>query len=268
MKKFITTTYKTVSDKINKPLTLVMLSDLHNKVFGDKNQSLLEKIKEEKPDMILIAGDLVLGKKGASLKIPQEFLAEAVKLAPVFYAPGNHEQRMKLYPQTYGTEYIRYEKRVQRLGVELLENRSVCVDIEGQQVEVSGLVLPYEYYGKGKSSSLEVKELNRLVGRESKEHFHILLAHTPKYGRSYLNWGGDLIFSGHYHGGMVRLPFLGGIISPDLRLFPRFCHGEFLQGDSRLIVGAGIGEHTIPLRIWNPRELVVVKCLPKERERK
>ena len=74
-----------------------MLSDLHNKVFGDKNQSLLEKIKEEKPDMILIAGDLVLGKKEASLKIPQEFLAEAVKLAPVFYAPGNHEQRMKVW---------------------------------------------------------------------------------------------------------------------------------------------------------------------------
>ena len=71
MKKFITTTYKTVSDKIKKPITLVMLSDLHNKVFGHKNQDLLEKIKEEKPDMILIAGDLVLGKKEASLKIPQ-----------------------------------------------------------------------------------------------------------------------------------------------------------------------------------------------------
>lgn len=267
MKKFITVTYKTVSEKLREPITLVMLSDLHNRVFGHKNRDLLDKIKEEKPDMILIAGDLVLGKKEAPLKVPQEFLAEAVKLAPVCYAPGNHEQRMKLYPQTYGTEYGRYEKRIQRLGVEFLENRTKCLKIKGQQVEVSGLVLPYKYYGKGRGGSLEVRDLERLVGKPSREYFHILLAHTPRYGKVYLNWGGDLVFSGHYHGGVVRLPLLGGVISPDLRLFPKFCHGEFTKGESRLIVGAGIGEHTIPLRIFDPRELVVVKCLPKERKK-
>lgn len=112
---------------------------------------------------------------------------------------------------------------------------------------------------------MEKKELDELLGRPSKEKFEILLAHTPKYAETYVKWGGDLIFSGHYHGGMMRLPFLGGVISPDFRLFPKYSKGQFTFGEQHLIVGAGLGEHTIPLRIWNPRELVMVTCYPKKR---
>lgn len=165
----------------------------------------------------MIPGDLVLGKPDASLKEPEDFLRKAVKVAPVFYAPGNHEQRMKLYPKVYGREYLGYEKRVQQMGVKILENRTERVLIKGQTVVVSGLAIPYEYYLKRRKTG--EKDLVRLVGEADKEYFQILLAHTPKYAGTYLEWGGDLIFSGHYHGGMARLPVLGGVISPDWRLF-------------------------------------------------
>lgn len=268
MKKFVTVEYRIESVKINRPFTVVMISDLHNVVFGEKNGQLLEKIRELGPDFLVIAGDLVLGKPGASFKEPEEFLKRALEIAPVFYAPGNHEQRMKLYPQTYGNAYMGYEKRIQRMGVKFLENRTEMIQIKGQKVAVTGLELPYEYYLKRKQKTLEKRELTRLLGKPKKNCFQILLAHTPKYGKTYLEWGGDLILSGHYHGGMVRLPFLGGVISPDWRLFPRFCRGKFTQEGRYLIVGAGLGEHTVPLRIFNPRELVAVYCTPEEGQEK
>lgn len=268
MKKFVTAKYQIESEKIHTPFTVVMVSDLHNVVFGEKNQRLLEQIRRIKPDLLAVAGDLVLGKPGASLREPEEFLREGLKIAPVFYAPGNHEQRMKLYPETYGRDYLSYEKRIQRMGVRLLKNRTERIRIKDQDIAVTGLELPYEYYLKRKQKNLEKRELTRLLGKPEKYSFQILLAHTPKYGQAYLEWGGDLIFSGHYHGGMVRLPFLGGMISPDLRLFPRFCRGKFTREDRYLIVGAGLGEHTIPVRLFNPRELVVVSCLPKKKQEK
>lgn len=77
-----------------------------------------------------------------------------------------------------------------------------------------------------------------------------------------------MTFSGHYHGGMVQLPFLGGVISPDFRIFPKYCKGHFQEGDRHLIVSGGLGEHTIPMRIFNPRELIMVECSPKKNSEK
>lgn len=263
MKKFKIKRYEIQSKKIkNHAFKAVMVSDLHNVEFGNQNETLLQKIKEEAPDMILLAGDLVLGKEGASTRPAFRFLEEAVKLAPVFYAPGNHEQRMKLFPQVYGREYLVFEKKAKRLGVIFLENETREYEVKGEKILLSGLALPYKYYKKGIKLPLEKKLLIKLLGKASAEQFQILLAHTPKYGSDYLEWGADLTFSGHYHGGMIRVPFLGGVISPDFRIFPKYCHGIFEKNNSRLIVGAGLGEHTIPLRIFNPRELVVVTCSP------
>lgn len=267
MKKFVKTRYTVTTEKLSKKnLTFVMVSDLHNVVFGEKNEKLLSAIREEKPDAILIAGDLVLGKKKAPLAPALEFLKEAVKIAPVYYSLGNHEHRMKLYPETFGRDYLVFEKRIRKLGVHLLENRTAHEKFKGEAVAVTGLALPHFYYNKGKKKQLTVRELNHFTGRASAEEFQILLAHTPRYTREYLAWGADLALSGHYHGGMVRVPGLGGAISPDLRLFPRYCRGKFQEGDRTAIVSAGLGEHTIPLRIFNPRELLVITCKPGKKK--
>lgn len=263
MKKFVVTDYEIVSEKLKKnPVKLIMVSDLHNVVFGADNSRLLRSIEAAKPDMILIAGDLVLGKKGAATRIAYAFLEKAVTIAPVFYGMGNHEQRMKSCPEIYGREYLVFEKKVKRLGVTFLENAVQECEVNGEKIIISGLALPYAYYRRGRGKQLEQRELTRLVGKASKEKFQILLAHTPRYAEAYMEWGADVTFSGHYHGGMVRLPFLGGVISPDFRLFPPYCHGIFTRDKHHLIVGAGLGEHTIPFRLWNPRELISVTCLP------
>lgn len=264
MKKFKTVTYTIHSNKLQNPgFTIAMISDLHNVELGKKNENLLRALQEAKPDIICIAGDLVLGKKEKSVKIAYDFIKKAVKIAPVYYGLGNHEQRMKKHPQVYGEEYRIFEKRIQKLGVTMLENSSSFLEIKGEKIQISSLALPEEYYKKRKKAELSIKTMNRLVGKVSKENFHILLAHTPKYGDTYLEWGGDLILAGHYHGGMVRLPFLGGVISPDLRLFPKYCRGDFQKGNRHLIVSAGLGEHTLPVRIFNPRELVLITCVPE-----
>lgn len=282
MKKFVTTTYKITTDKIKRhPLRFVMISDLHNVVFGKKNEPVFDRIKSLAPDAILIAGDLVLGKSDASLKPAAAFLSEAVKLAPVLYGPGNHEQRMKLFTEDYGGRFSAFEKKIKQMGVTYLENERMVLKINGETVAVTGLDLLYEYYERGPVKGPDRTELEGLIGRPDKQVYEILLAHTPRYGDAYFAWGADLILSGHYHGGIVRLPFLGSIISPDLRLFPRYGYGEYRKRDGAspkkagrrqpitgreqiMITGAGLGEHTLPLRINNPRELIVLECLPKE----
>ena len=282
MKKFVTTTYRITTDKIKRhPLRFVMISDLHNVMFGERNEPVFEKIRALNPDAILIAGDLVLGKEDACLKPAAAFLSEAVKLAPVLYGPGNHEQRMKLFTEEYGGRFSAFEKKMKQMGVSYLENERVVWQIKGETVAVTGLDLPIEYYNRGPQKGPGRKELEGLIGRPDKDVYEILLAHTPRFGDDYFAWGADLILSGHYHGGIMRLPFLGSVISPDFRLFPRYAYGEYRKKDNTpakragrrqrvtgkeqiMITGAGLGEHTLPLRINNPRELVVLECLPKE----
>ena len=87
----------------------------------------------------------------------------------------------------------------------------------------------------------------------------------PKYGKTYFEWGADLILSGHYHGGVVRLSEHYGLSSPQYLFLPPFCCGDFHKGDQHMIVSAGLGEHTIPLRIHNPRELLVIDIKPSEK---
>lgn len=264
MKTFKTTFYKIQSDKLKaQSIRLAVLSDLHNVELGKENENLLKKLKEQSPDAILVAGDLVLGKKDASFQIAYNFLKKAVKLAPIFYALGNHEQRMKEKPEVYGDGYLQFEKKAEKLGVIFLENETKELEIKKEKILISGLLPPYKYYKKGGKDFLETEEIRKLLGQSSKEQFQILLAHTPKYGDSYLNWGCDITFSGHYHGGMVRLPFLGGVISPDFRIFPKYSRGDFIKENRHLIVSGGLGEHTISLRIFNPRELLLVECSPK-----
>ena len=282
MKKFVTTTYRITTDKIKRhPLKFVMISDLHNVVFGEKNEPVFDRIKALGPDAVLIAGDLVLGKTDASLKPAAAFLGEAAKLAPVLYAPGNHEQRMKLFTEEYGGRFSAFEKKIKHMGVSYLENQRTVLQIKGETVAVTGLDLPYKYYSRGLQRGPGRAELEHLIGRPDKDVYEILLAHTPRYGDEYFAWGADLILSGHYHGGVMRLPFFGSVISPDFRLFPRYGYGEYRKGpktsakkarpgqkitgsEQIMITGAGLGEHTMPLRINDPRELVVLECLPKE----
>ena len=105
---------------------------------------------------------------------------------------------------------------------------------------------------------MPAEEIREALGEPAEGAYRILLAHNPDYFSAYAQWGADLTLSGHLHGGMVRLPKIGGLISPNWTLFPKYDHGLYTIEEKKMIVSAGLGSHTIKLRINNPPELVVL----------
>lgn len=244
---------------LRQPFTAVFLSDLHNVTYGSKNCRLLQKIEEQKPRLILIAGDM-LTETGREPEM-DEALSLLEKLAekyPVYYANGNHECRLKQGDAYAVSCYEAYRAKLRAYGIQVLENDSTLLDVDGSIIRIWGVEIPISCYRRRRSEKLTPEQMRFLLGEAELEHYHILLAHHPMYFDAYASWGADLTLSGHLHGGIVRLPLLGGVISPQVRLFPKYDRGLFEKDGRSLIVSGGLGSHTIPLRINNPPELVVI----------
>lgn len=126
-------------------------------------------------------------------------------------------------------------------------------------IRLTGLDLPPAYYRKKKIASLGTCAMEDMVGVAPRQYFNVLLAHSPQYFDTYSEWGADLTLSGHFHGGIIRLPFIGGVVSPYLRLFPKYDKGIYQsdKGGGYMVLTAGLGTHTFP-RFNNPPELVLI----------
>lgn len=282
---FCVTRYQVTSPKLAGKRTWVFLSDLHNQVYGENNCRLIDAVKQESPDLILIGGDMLVGKNGHSYEPALACVKELVKIAPVYYVNGNHEERMKLKPEKYDQSYALYREKLLELGVHLLENESIVLqenfknnctmqakesadskmDCENQEnktttgkVRLTGLEIPLECYTHLKRREMPEGAIEERIGERDSEAFQVLLAHNPSYTKEYLAWGADLILSGHLHGGMVRLPGIGGVIGPDFVLFPKYSGEMRRVGDQTVIVSKGLGTHTIHIRLFNPAEVVVL----------
>lgn len=246
------------------PVTMVMLADLHNVCLGEHNRQLLEEVAKAKPAAVLSAGDLVVAKAGrVKTEAALALLGELTKQYPVYCANGNHESRIDAWSKEHPNLYEDYTALAKRLGAVVLRNERAELDVFGKKFCIYGYELPWEYYGHAPGKKLPAEELDRALGRPDPEGFSILLAHHPSYFPSYAQWGADLTLSGHLHGGMIRLPLLGGVVSPGWSLFPKYDRGLFEQAGedgrlARMIVSAGLGSHTIKLRINNPPELAVI----------
>lgn len=258
--------HHTFSDKrIKKSVRAVVLTDLHNKCYGRNNELLLQKIREQKPDFILVGGDIPTAKPGKSLDDAISFIRELAKDYPIYYANGNHEHRMKLYPETYGDMWERYEAALKELKVYLLENERVELPETG--LCIYGSEIERIYYKRFKTAMMDETYMESILGKKDTRYYNILLAHNPDYFPQYAAWGADLVLSGHVHGGMVRVPFWGkGVVSPKVCLFPKYDGGLFTQDKSVMLLGRGLGMHTIPVRTFNPGELIVVDFEPDKQE--
>ena len=248
MKRFKTVHYTIHSNKIKdaRGIRFAVLADLHGMEFGPDNRKLLETIHRYRPDGILIAGDMIVRNDSASLKTASSLLRSLAQQYPVYYALGNHE----------------YKKELKTAGIHILHNESCSLQVGKTSLTVYGLEIPLIYYKKPFSPQLRREEVRELIGEPSSDSLNILLAHSPKYGDTYFDWGADLILSGHYHGGIVRIGRHNGMLSPQLHPFPKFCCGDFHRKEQHMLVSAGAGEHTIPVRIHNPRELLMVDLKP------
>ncbi len=228
----------------------VLLSDLHNKSFGKENERLLSAIERQKPDFIVVAGDLVTRKQQGGNTEARKLMEKLGKQYDVFYGRGNHEEKMaEIDPG--------YEEDVKKAGVYYLNNQTLLLKRGEGKIRITGLSLPMKYFKKFRQTPLEPDTIERLI-KKRKEGFNLLIAHKPAHFYEYAQWGADLVVSGHVHGGVIRFPFLGGLVSPQLEFFPKFDAGKFTLQDSTLIVSRGLGSHSIPVRIHNRPELVTV----------
>ena len=260
MQKLCVKTYQQTVHKLSLPaatVTLAFLTDFHN---GKErvSEQILEKLAGISPDIVCVGGDMLVGKTDTPFTPALELVKNITQNYPVVYAYGNHEYRMCLYPETYGETGTVYEKELQKLPLTLLRNSSASFVLNGIPFRFTGLEIPAENYKKWKNTPFGVEDMYRLVGKPDGEKVQVLLAHNPVYSNVYLDWKPDVVLSGHMHGGIVRV--LGHpVIGTDGKLFPRYGYGRIDRGDASMYIGAGLGEHTIPLRLFNPRELVVVK---------
>ena len=255
--RFVIRKYRCTGKGLAKDGKIVLLSDLHNKTFGEKNKRLLAAIDEIEPDLILIAGDMYTCVRGGDTKRAEEFVCTLAEKYPVYYGNGNHEQKTRLYPEEYGAMYEEYAEELKETGVRHLVNSKV--ELPAFNMSIYGLEIGREYFKKFKPVEMDVAYLEGLLGRPKTSGYCVLIAHNPDYFETYVKWGADLVVSGHVHGGLMRLPYLGGVISPTLRLFPKYDGGEYKKDRSVMILGRGLGTHTLPIRIFNPGELVVIE---------
>lgn len=258
-----TITHKDVTKK-GEGLRIAFLSDLHNTSYGRGNSKLLQAIQDEKPDLILIGGDMLIGKKGNENCFEHviPLLQNLVMHFPVYYANGNHETRMKFNPDEYDDAYRIYEKQLREMGVHLLCNETVV--FPEWDVAVTGLELEAYYYQKRNKISMTKEALKEMAGNSNAERFQILLAHTPVFFPEYSRWGANLTLSGHNHGGIIRIPFLGGVISPQYQLFPKYDGGLYKEQENFMVLSRGMGTHTIKVRLFNVPELCFITLKGKE----
>lgn len=259
--RFVIVPYEIVSPKIKEKTTFVVLSDLHNKSFGTQNTKLIKAIEEISPHGILIAGDMITATANDGYENAVALLRALSPKWPIYYANGNHEYKIKHSTNTYVSLQEGYSKELARMKIDPLVNTNVALPFSN--IWITGLEIEKEYYKRFQINTMEEGYIEGLCGRAKEDSFQILLAHNPDYFKEYAKWGADLVLSGHVHGGIVRIPFLGGLLSPSVKFFPEYDGGLYEEGNSKMILSRGLGTHTIPIRVLNPGELIVVTLKPE-----
>ena len=222
------------------------VSDLHNAVFGRKNEKLLLLIRAAEPDIIAITGDLI-DSRHTDIDSALAFVEAAAEIAPVYYVTGNHESRL---------DFDEVEPRLIAAGARVLRNEAEDIGRGGERIRLAGIDDPSFIRTGGTAEERAAAELEQLGDGDGT--FTVLLAHRPELVEVYAEYGAGLVLSGHAHGGQVRLPLLGGLYAPGQGLLPEYDSGLYSLGETQMVVSRGLGNSVAPLRVNNRPELVIV----------
>ena len=223
---------------------IVQLSDLHGAEFGEDGMGLVEKVKELEPDIIALTGDFVTDE--GDLAAVKKLAGRLTELCPVYFVSGNHEFGSGLA--------IKVRNILERAGVKYLSNEYLTISRGEDEILLGGVEGPLAY-----ADMLSPDELAQKMNDAAPDAFKILLGHRNYWMTEYPELPVDLIFCGHAHGGLIRIPGVGGLIGTDRRLFPDFDAGEYNNGRYTLIVSRGLG-NSVPIpRIFNRPEIVCVE---------
>lgn len=242
--------YTVESEKVDGPIRLAVLTDLHACRYGKNQEQLVAAVAAQKPDLVVMCGDIVDDEPRME---EWRALLTVKRLAdrwPVYYAAGNHEYRTGRLAEI--------KKLLTACGAVVLDGKCVRVAVGGQMVQIGGIDDPetgeenWEAQLSAAGSSLDGS------------HFSILLTHRPERVSDYADSGFDLVLAGHAHGGQWRLPgLINGVLAPNQGLFPSYAGGRYEIGGATLIVSRGLArESTRVPRLFNRPELVVVDIEP------
>lgn len=223
---------------------IVQLSDLHGAEFGEDGMGLVEKVKELEPDIIALTGDFVTDE--GDLAAVKKLAGRLTELCPVYFVSGNHEFGSGLA--------VKVRNILERAGVKYLSNEYLTISRGEDEILLGGVEDPLAY-----ADMLSPDELAQKMNDAAPDAFKILLGHRNYWMTEYPELPVDLIFCGHAHGGLIRIPGVGGLIGTDRRLFPDFDAGQFNNGRYTLIVSRGLGNSVSIPRVFNRPEIVCVE---------
>lgn len=227
------------------------ISDYHNTYNKFLNDAVLLSLKEEKPDVIFLTGDLVDCRK-TDIEKGIDFVTKIIEIAPVYYVTGNHECNISIDSQSAFDNMI---EDLEKLGVEVLRGEASEIILPNKEkINVFGIDDPYFHCGSASEIKYATDSLCSFLEVNKKE-FNILLAHHPEQIEIYSQYGFDLVYSGHAHGGQGRL-FGLGLIAPDQGFFPKYTSGLYEENGTKLIVSRGIGNSIAPVRIFDRPHLI------------
>lgn len=240
---------------------IAFISDIHNYCDDEqKKAKLLAAIEETKPELVLLGGDIISVIK-ESHEAPDitricKVLADIAEHYPVIYAEGNHELRLR---ERYPGLYEQYRTDLEQAGVIFLIDDKV----DYKDISIYGISLAQAYYKKrlpiiGTDLIMPEKYLIGKLGLPDEHSFNILLMHSPMFLKEASDWGADLVLSGHFHGGTIRLPGGSGLMSPQFHFFNKYCSGVHHIGKTMMIVNRGLGTHTFNIRLNDLPELSII----------
>ena len=255
------TRYELPSPKLTAPIRIVHLTDLHNRSFGEDNARLVSLVAQQKPDLILMTGDMINGREPET-DVATRLVEQLTAVAPVYFSYGNHEI-------THRSEFdVDIRALFEEVGATVLERAYVDVTVNGQALRLGGMygyALPEKYLRTGEAKQRECEFLKDFQDTQA---YTVLLAHLPTCWIQNDNldvWQIDCVLSGHEHGGQIRLPFLGGLYAPDQGLFPGRSSGIYASqdGSSVMVLSRGLGSGVGVPRFNNVPEIVVVDIVPQ-----
>ena len=245
--------YNIYSNKIDKDIRIMFLSDLHNRNIYKRLSKIINKTK---PDIIICGGDMI----NESINKIHNFM----KITPLFknykayYTFGNHEEVIN---KNNIKEYKEYIKYINKTNIILVNNNNIDIS---NNIKLYGLDLILDHYGRFGKLCLNKDIITEYIGKLNTNKFNILVAHNPLEFDSYVDYKADLVLCGHIHAGVIRIPFLGALLSPDYTFFPKYYEGKYKKDNTTMIVSRGLGFSTkIPFRINNNPEVVIINLKNK-----
>ncbi|MBR3383466.1 MAG: metallophosphoesterase [Clostridia bacterium] len=263
--EFVVTEYVLPTDKVTEEVSFVMISDLHESLFGEDNERLTAAIRALGPDAILCVGDMITRTVGDDkLHIGLDLMAEMAKISPTYMSLGNHED---IYVRTHGDGILR---ELKKSGVRLLELEYEDAVFHGQKVRIGGTSDYCFNYGMSEEEYRRSEKYAFFLDMCDTDSYSILLSHRPTAYRleseaeHYEDWDLDLVLAGHTHGGLWRIPFIGCLYLPQQGFFPKLDKGLKDMGRADMIIGAGLGSEDFLFRFNDPCEIVSIRLVPAE----